>query len=86
MEVRAASSHDDGGAITSASRPQAADWRGVGSEDRLAGPWVNALDRTTLQLLERKVHRLFVVDGAGVLVGVVSATDVLQHLVPVLHS
>ncbi len=38
------------------------------------------------EMLERKVHRLFVVDGAGVLVGVVSATDVLQHLVPVSHS
>jgi predicted transcriptional regulator len=27
-----------------------------------------------------KVHRLFVVDRAGVLIGVISALDVLRHL------
>jgi CBS-domain-containing membrane protein len=32
------------------------------------------------QLLGLNVHRLFVVDGPGVLVGVVSAVDVLRHL------
>ncbi len=32
------------------------------------------------QMLELKVHRIFVVDEAGTLVGVVSATDVLHHL------
>ena len=31
-------------------------------------------------LLERKIHRLFVVDGNGVLVGVISALDVLRRL------
>lgn len=31
-------------------------------------------------LVELKVHRLFVVDRAGVLVGVISALDVLRHL------
>jgi CBS-domain-containing membrane protein len=34
------------------------------------------------QLLELKVHRLFVVDEAGVLTGVISAVDVLRHLEP----
>lgn len=34
------------------------------------------------QILSLKVHRLFVVDGDGVLVGVVSALDVLRHLRP----
>jgi CBS-domain-containing membrane protein len=29
-----------------------------------------------------KVHRVFVVDNAGVLVGVISAMDVLRHLQP----
>jgi CBS domain-containing protein len=32
------------------------------------------------EMLTLKVHRLFVVDGDGVLVGVVSAMDVLKHL------
>src|SRR5262249_24658088 len=32
------------------------------------------------EMLALKVHRLFVVDGAGVLVGVISALDVLRHL------
>jgi CBS domain-containing protein len=33
-------------------------------------------------MLGMKVHRLFVVDRAGVLVGVISALDVLRHLRP----
>jgi predicted transcriptional regulator len=33
-------------------------------------------------MLGLKVHRLFVVDAAGVLVGVISALDVLRHLQP----
>jgi CBS domain-containing protein len=33
-------------------------------------------------LLNLKVHRLFVVDGNGILVGVISAMDVLRHLHP----
>jgi len=32
------------------------------------------------QMCELNVHRLFVVDGNGVLVGVISALDVLRHL------
>jgi CBS domain-containing protein len=32
------------------------------------------------QLLKLNVHRLFVVDDKGVLVGVISARDILQHL------
>jgi len=31
-------------------------------------------------MLARKIHRLFVVDSSGVLCGVLSALDVLQHL------
>jgi CBS domain-containing protein len=31
-------------------------------------------------MLGLKVHRLFVVDGNGILVGVISALDVLRHL------
>jgi CBS domain-containing protein len=34
------------------------------------------------QLLQLNVHRLFVVDDDGVLVGVISATDILRHLRP----
>jgi CBS domain-containing protein len=32
------------------------------------------------QMLSLKVHRLFVVDDNGVMVGVISATDLLRHL------
>jgi CBS domain-containing protein len=34
------------------------------------------------EMVTLKVHRLFVVDGSGVLVGVISALDVLKHLRP----
>jgi CBS domain-containing protein len=34
------------------------------------------------QLLIQRVHRLFVVDDSGVLIGVVSTVDVLKHLHP----
>jgi CBS domain-containing protein len=34
------------------------------------------------EMLALKVHRLFVVDEAGVLVGVISSLDVLRHLRP----
>ncbi|MGE3806289.1 MAG: CBS domain-containing protein [Gemmataceae bacterium] len=34
------------------------------------------------EMLELKVHRLFVVDEDGVLTGVISALDVLRHLMP----
>ena len=34
------------------------------------------------EMLSLKVHRLFVVDSAGILVGVISALDVLRHLKP----
>jgi CBS domain-containing protein len=34
------------------------------------------------EMRELNVHRLFVIDGNGVLVGVVSAMDVLRHLNP----
>jgi CBS domain-containing protein len=33
-------------------------------------------------MLALRVHRLFVVDDDGVLVGVITATDVLRHLAP----
>ncbi len=36
--------------------------------------------RVVQEMLNLRVHRLFVVDQAGVLVGVVSASDVLQQL------
>jgi CBS domain-containing protein len=32
------------------------------------------------EMVSLKVHRMFVVDGAGTLVGVISALDVLRHL------
>ena len=32
------------------------------------------------QMVDKKVHRLFVVDGSDVLVGVISALDVLRKL------
>jgi CBS-domain-containing membrane protein len=38
--------------------------------------------RTVDQMVTLKVHRVFVVDPSGVLVGVVSALDVLQKLLP----
>ena len=36
--------------------------------------------RVVAEMLALKVHRLFVVDSAGVLVGVISALDILRHL------
>jgi CBS domain-containing protein len=42
--------------------------------------------RVVGQMLALNVHRLFVVDGDGVLVGVVSTTDVLRHLRPWVDS
>jgi CBS domain-containing protein len=36
--------------------------------------------RVVGDMLGLKVHRVFVVDVSGVLVGVISALDVLQHL------
>jgi len=41
----------------------------------------DSVHRVVRQLLDLKVHRLFVVDDRGVLVGVISAFDVLRHLV-----
>jgi CBS domain-containing protein len=38
--------------------------------------------KVVAELLHLKVHRLFVVDDNGTLVGVISATDVLRHLQP----
>jgi CBS domain-containing protein len=38
--------------------------------------------RVVAEMRNLKVHRLFVVDGNGVLVGVISALDVLRHLQP----
>ena len=40
------------------------------------------IERVIGDMCELNVHRLFVVDAAGVLVGVISAMDVLRHLVP----
>jgi CBS domain-containing protein len=34
------------------------------------------------QMRELNVHRLFVVDGFGVLVGVITAMDIIRHLAP----
>jgi len=36
--------------------------------------------RVVREMIELKVHRLFVVDDRGTLVGVISALDVLRHL------
>ncbi len=38
--------------------------------------------RVVREMLSLRVHRLFVVDGDGVLVGVISALDVLRYLRP----
>jgi CBS domain-containing protein len=38
--------------------------------------------RVVAELLAMRVHRLFVIDGSGALVGVISAIDVLRHLRP----
>ncbi len=39
-----------------------------------------AATRVVEEMLALKVHRLFVVDGDGTLVGVITALDVLRHL------
>jgi len=39
-----------------------------------------SIERVIGDLCELNVHRLFVVDAAGILVGVISAMDVLRHL------
>lgn len=36
--------------------------------------------RVVADMIDKKVHRLFVLDSGGVLVGVISALDVLRHL------
>jgi CBS domain-containing protein len=41
-----------------------------------------AAAKVVAEMLALKVHRLFVVDADGVLIGVVSALDVLRHLRP----
>jgi len=38
--------------------------------------------RVVQEMLKLKVHRLFVVDENGVLIGVISALDILRHLSP----
>jgi CBS domain-containing protein len=38
--------------------------------------------RVARELVDLKVHRLFVVDDRGTLVGVISALDLLRHLTP----
>jgi CBS domain-containing protein len=37
-------------------------------------------DKVVEQMLALKVHRLFVVDKTGVLIGVITASDILRHL------
>ena len=45
------------------------------------------IDRIVQMLIKHKVHRLFVADALGVLVGVISTLDVLRHLqVEVSHE
>lgn len=39
-------------------------------------------EQVVQQMLALRVHRLFVVDDGGVLVGVITAVDVLRHLEP----
>lgn len=39
-------------------------------------------DKVVEQLVDLKVHRLFVVDSDGVLIGVISALDILRRLIP----
>jgi CBS domain-containing protein len=54
----------------------------------LMSPFVLVVDPTTpadavaRQMVAFRVHRLFVVDGNGVLVGVISALDLLRHMHP----
>jgi len=38
--------------------------------------------RVVREMVELKVHRLFVVDDIGTLIGVITVLDVLRHLVP----
>jgi CBS domain-containing protein len=42
----------------------------------------DSAEKVVRELLSLKVHRLFVVDGNGVLVGVISAFDILRNLQP----
>jgi CBS domain-containing protein len=44
------------------------------------------IERVIGDLCGLNVHRLFVVDAAGVLVGVISAMDVLRHLTPMFRD
>jgi CBS domain-containing protein len=43
-------------------------------------------DAVARQMVAFRVHRLFVVDSNGVLVGVISALDLLRHLQPVAQA
>jgi len=42
-----------------------------------------SLHKVVEQMVDLRIHRLFVVDGNGVLIGVVSALDILRRLAPV---
>lgn len=37
-------------------------------------------ERVVEEMVAHKVHRLYVADGAGILLGVIGAMDVLRHL------
>ena len=72
---REAGDYDSGGAADTLVRDVMT--QGVFSVGRHA-----SIERVIGDMCEMNVHRLFVVDAAGVLVGVISAMDVLRHLVP----
>lgn len=42
--------------------------------------------KVTRDLLALHIHQLFVVDGGGVLVGVITPLDILRHLQPLLET
>lgn len=51
--------------------------------DRIVAVGIDATVRDAASVMKRgRVHRVLVVDGAGNLAGLVSAVDVVHHLVP----
>ena len=63
-----------------ASAPEAVTAAGLMTPAVFAVPPETPLRRVVEEMLALHVHSLFVVDGDGVLVGVVSAMDLVRHL------
>jgi CBS-domain-containing membrane protein len=93
LPVAVPAAHPTAGARERAGRPAGTGGRGVGSVDQtrvrdIMSPGVLSVSPETAaakvveDMVARNVHRLFVIDEDGILVGVISPLDVLRYLRP----